>query len=65
MVLLDTDVITIHQRKNASEHSTLVDHMNYSGETVFVSSVSFEEQMRGWLAYAAKSKSVDQYVHAI
>ena len=63
MVLLDTDIVSIHQ-PNAREYPTLVRRIAQYSETVYVGSVSFEEQMRGWMAFAAKSKSPEGYVYA-
>lgn len=64
MVLLDTDVVSIHQRTNSREYPILIGRIGLSSEPVFVGSASFEEQMRGWQAFAAKSKTPQSYVRA-
>lgn len=62
MFLLDTDHITIIQRKPGS---TLVARIKDRGpHDFFVSIVSFHEQARGWNAYLHGAKSDDRILHA-
>jgi tRNA(fMet)-specific endonuclease VapC len=64
VVLLDTDITSIHQRPNAAEFSVLMSRIESYPGTVAVGIVTFEEQVRGWLAFAAKSKTPESYAHA-
>jgi len=60
--LLDTDHITIIQRK---PRSTLVARIKDRGlQHFFVSIVSFHEQARGWNAYLHGARSDDRILHA-
>ncbi len=57
MVILDTDVLTIIQRRRGIEYSRLVRRLNQVDDDVAVTIVSFEEQMRGWLTYIARVRN--------
>ena len=62
MIILDTDVLSIVQRADGPEYDNLVDRLDSAGEEVAVSIVSFEEQMRGWLAFIARAKTANQQI---
>lgn len=62
MIVLDTDVLSIVQRADGPEYDNLVDRLDSAGEEVAVSIVSFEEQMRGWLAFIARAKTANQQI---
>ncbi len=62
MVILDTDVLTIIQRRRGIEYTRLVRRLNQVEDEVVVTIVSFEEQMRGWLSYIARAKNDAQEV---
>ena len=64
MIVLDTDVLSIIQRADGSAYDCLVQRLDAVDDEVAVSIVSFEEQMRGWLAYIARSKSSKQQIAA-
>jgi tRNA(fMet)-specific endonuclease VapC len=64
VILLDTDVLTTIQRGNSREFERLAERLDSSDEDVVVSIVSFEEQMRGWLAFIARAKSASQQIRA-
>lgn len=57
MLILDTDVLTIIQRKRGIEFGRLVRRLDLVDDDVAVTIVSFEEQMRGWLTYVARTKN--------
>jgi tRNA(fMet)-specific endonuclease VapC len=61
VIVLDTDTLSIVQRASSPEYDRLV---AAAGEPVFVTIISFEEQMRGWLAYAARAKTPERQVLA-
>jgi tRNA(fMet)-specific endonuclease VapC len=66
VILLDTDVLSIIQIGRGPSYERLVQRLDSSAvRPVAVSIVSYEEQMRGWLAYAARAKKVGQYVQAM
>ncbi len=65
MIVLDTDVLTLVQRANSEEYERLSQRLSaVSGEDICVTIVSFEEQMRGWLAWIAKAKTLERQQEA-
>lgn len=65
MIILDTDVLTIVQRASGKEYQRLVQRLDAtSPQPVFVTIVSFEEQMRGWLAHIARAKTLERQIVA-
>lgn len=66
MVILDTDHLTILQRKEGDAYSRLDACLEAAAlhHAICVTLISFEEQMRGWLAFIARSKSIDKQVEA-
>jgi tRNA(fMet)-specific endonuclease VapC len=61
MVVLDTDILTLLQRGQGAEYARLAARIAASNDEVYVTIVSFEEQMRGWMALCAKARSPEQY----
>ena len=57
MLILDTDVLTIIQRRRGIEYTRLARRLNQVDDDVAVTIVSFEEQMRGWLTYISRAKN--------
>jgi tRNA(fMet)-specific endonuclease VapC len=57
VIILDTDVLSFVQRGTGREYETLAERLDSLDEDVAVSIVSFEEQMRGWLAFIARTRS--------
>ena len=65
MLVLDTDVLTIVQRASGEEYDRLVARLDAApSQPVYVTIVSFEEQMRGWLASIAAAKSLERQIVA-
>lgn len=65
MIVLDTDILTLIQRKSGDEYHRLTARLDGSApQAVCVTIVSFEEQLRGWLAWIAQSRKVEQLVVA-
>jgi tRNA(fMet)-specific endonuclease VapC len=66
MLVLDTDHLTIVQRKEGEAYASLDVRLEAaaSAHAICVTLVSFEEQMRGWLAYIARSRSMERQVEA-
>ena len=63
MIVLDTDVLSIVQRASGPQYENLARRLDDANDEVAVSIVSFEEQMRGWLAFIAKAKSLAQQIN--
>ncbi len=65
MFLLDTDHLVILQRGPADlRHALLARMSGHAPSQFFVSIVSFQEQLAGWLGYLARRRPADQIVHA-
>jgi tRNA(fMet)-specific endonuclease VapC len=65
VLVLDTDMLTLVQRKGGKEYETLVSRINAAGDQpVCVTIVSLEEQMRGWLAWISKARSSERLIEA-
>ncbi len=64
MIILDTDVLTIVQRADGQAYVRLVRRLDAADDEVAVSIVSFEEQVRGWLAFIAGARSSNQQINA-
>lgn len=59
MLVLDTDLLTIIQREEGAAYQRLVARLGpvVETETVAITIVSLEEQMRGWLAFLKQPDS--------
>jgi tRNA(fMet)-specific endonuclease VapC len=66
MLILDTDLPTLVQRKSGEAYKRLNDRLEAasSDQVIGVTIVRLEEQMRGWLAWIAKAKSMERLVEA-
>ena len=62
MVILDTDCMSLLERDNAA--SSVLRRRLATATDVATTIVNFEEQMRGWLAYVAKSREMEQQIAA-
>jgi len=63
VIILDTDVLSIVQRADGQDYENLVARLDAADDEVAVSIISFEEQMRGWLAFIARAKSANQQIN--
>jgi tRNA(fMet)-specific endonuclease VapC len=65
VIVLDSDVLSLVQRKSGNEYARLVARLNaLPKQPVAVTIITFEEQMRGWLAYVARARSVERQITA-
>ena len=64
MIILDTDVLTIIQRGTSPAFDRLASRLESVDDEVAVSLISFEEQMRGWLAFIARARSTTEEIRA-
>jgi tRNA(fMet)-specific endonuclease VapC len=66
MLILDTDLLTIVQRKIGDVYARLDARLEAASATelIGVTIVSFEEQMRGWLAWIARARTLAQQIEA-
>ncbi len=65
MIILDTDCLSLIDREKILESSVLRQNLEkYSPYEIFTTIITFEENMRGWLSYIAKSKRLDQQIYS-
>jgi tRNA(fMet)-specific endonuclease VapC len=64
MYILDTDHLSVLDRGGLQAQPLLMRLANINPNQVAVTIISYEEQMRGWLSYVAKSQNVETQVLA-
>ncbi|MEG4286494.1 hypothetical protein QUB68_25520 [Microcoleus sp. A006_D1] len=64
MYIFDTDHLSVLDRGGVAAQPLLQRLANINPAQVARSIISYEEQMRGWLSYAAKAQSIEQQVEA-
>jgi tRNA(fMet)-specific endonuclease VapC len=65
MIILDTDCVSLLQHENSLVGSNLQRKLDeFPPDEICTSIISFEEQMRGWLAFVAKSHTPAQQIFA-
>ena len=65
MIILDTDCLSLLNRERQLESSKLRQRLEqFSPDELFTTIITFEEQMRGWLALIAKAKNSEQEIFA-
>ncbi len=64
MYILDTDHLSVLDRGGAEAQRLLQRLASVNPAQVAASIISYEEQMRGWLSYAAKAQTVEKQVEA-
>ena len=65
MFILDTDHLTVIQRQSEPAYSCLLAQFRgVSPGEIFTTIISFEEQMRGWLAVISRFRTIQQEIAA-
>jgi tRNA(fMet)-specific endonuclease VapC len=65
MYILDTDHLSLLEHRGSFNRQRLLNRLaNVGPQGVAATIVSFEEQMRGRLAFLARSKTIDQQIEA-
>lgn len=65
MLILDTDHVSLLEWEHGDDYQRLRTPLDQaSHEIVATTIVSYEEQTRGWLAYMAKAKTLEQQIKA-
>jgi tRNA(fMet)-specific endonuclease VapC len=64
MYILDTDHLSVLDRGGVDAQYLIKRLAGISSEQVTTTIISYEEQMRGWLSYIAKTQTVEQQVEA-
>lgn len=64
MYIFDTDHLSVLERGGANAQRLRQRLKNLSSDRVAATIISYEEQMRGWLNYISKAKTVEEQVKA-
>src|SRR5688572_25409287 len=65
MVILDTDHMSVLERREQPAVGHLINRLaDLSPSEVATTVISYEEQMRGWMAYLSRARSVTQQIAA-
>jgi tRNA(fMet)-specific endonuclease VapC len=60
MIILDTDCLSLFEREKNLEFSVLRANLaHFDSEDISTTIITYEEQMRGWMAYLAKCKTIE------
>jgi tRNA(fMet)-specific endonuclease VapC len=62
VIFLDTDVLTVFERRAGEAFQALADRLAQTPDQVYVAIINFEEQIRGWFAYIAASRTASREV---
>ena len=65
MIILDTDCISLLERQSGADYFRLKNKLDeFLPEEVVTTVITFEEQMRGWMSFLARMRSIDEQVFA-
>lgn len=65
MIILDTDCLSLLNRENLLDSSKLRQKLEqFPPDQIFTTIITFEEQMRGWMAFIAKAKTIERQIDA-
>jgi tRNA(fMet)-specific endonuclease VapC len=64
VLILDTDILTIIQFRQGALYERVVARLEAFSPDVAVTIISFEEQLRGWLALISKSQALPSQIVA-
>lgn len=65
MIILDTDCLSLFDREKFLETSILRKKLDeFPSDEIFTTTITFEEQMRGWLTLLSKCKTIEQQIFA-
>ena len=65
MIILDTDCLSLLERQTGENYLRLQSKLDeFPSDEITTTIITFEEQMRGWMAFLAKMRSIDEQVFA-
>jgi tRNA(fMet)-specific endonuclease VapC len=65
MVILDTDLLTLLEKENSNAGARARERLSaIQQDEITTSVITYEEQMRGWLAYLARARNLNGQVDA-
>lgn len=63
MIILDTDCLSLLERQTGEVYFRLQAKLDeFPADEITTTIITFEEQMRGWMAYLNKMRSIDEQV---
>ncbi len=64
MYILDTDHLTLLERRS-KEADKILEHLRQTSETTFYTTITtYEEQTRGWFSHLAQAKNIEAQIRA-
>jgi tRNA(fMet)-specific endonuclease VapC len=65
MIILDTDCLSLLERQTGDAYFRLQTKLDeFPADEITTTIITFEEQIRGWMAYLNKMRSIDEQVFA-
>ena len=65
MIILDTDCLSLLERQTGTAYLRLQAKLDeFPSDEIATTIITFEEQMRGWMSFLAKMRSIDEQVFA-
>lgn len=65
MIILDTDCLSLLERQTGKDYLRLQSKLDeFPSDEITTTIITFEEQMRGWMAFLAKMRSIEEQVFA-
>lgn len=65
MIILDTDCLSLLERKSGAEFFRLAARLaELPADEIVTTIITFEEQMRGWMAFLARANSIEKQIAA-
>ena len=64
MIILDTDCLSVFEREKHRDSILRANLAHFDSEDISTTIITYEEQMRGWMAFLSKAKNIDQQIIA-
>ena len=65
MIILDTDCLSLLERQTGKDYLRLQSKLDeFPSNEIVTTIITYEEQMRGWMAFLARMRSIDEQVFA-
>ena len=65
MIILDTDCLSLLERQTGEPYLKLQAKLDeFPSDKTVTTIITYEEQMRGWMAYIARMRSIEEQVFA-
>ena len=65
MIILDTDCLSLPERQTGENYLRLQSKLDeFPSDEIVTTIITYEEQMRGWMAFLARMRSIEEQVFA-